>query len=297
MRFDCKNNRDAFEHVYGCPKTRSRGSNWSGLGVYRCMVLLLGACRSEPGDLAADHGSDPGNGTLQQDDQGTESRHRWPRRPESLPRWLSSPSLFMLRCVHLPTVIVLRFVVRHIAFRRQRRHLTAFLISRVVLCGTGTLNTDGTYHVSAKAMAIDSLADMGGFNGEKPIFVFGHWLGQFCAKSFYSLASTKQMFGRTQRLQIGLSDSNLSDLAEYVKVGSVSLLLDMIESGSHQKLPKLKSPLHALGRIAGDWHLVSRVATSHGEMSALEIQKKYLAAAESYVDSVPQVNEVKRPLC
>ena len=82
-------------------------------------------------------------------------------------------------------------------------------------------------------------------------------------------------------------------MAEYVKVGSVSLLLDMIESGS-QKLPNLKSPLHALGRIAGDWHLVSRVATSHGEMSALEIQKKYLAAAESYVDSVPAGEQVKR---
>ena len=294
-----KNNRDAFGHVYGCHENyEAEVATGLCLGVYRCMVVLLWGMQvlslvislpimamilamvlcnkmikgqkvaiDGPGDLF-----------------------------ETLPRWLSTPPLFMLRCVHLPTVIVLRFVVRHIAFRRQRRHLTAFLISRVVLCGTGTLNTDGTYHVSAKAMAIDSLADMGGFNGEKPIFVFGHWLGQFCAKSFYSLASTKQMFGRTQRLQIGLSDSNLADLAEYVKVGSVSLLLDMIESGSHQKLPKLKSPLHALGRIAGDWHLVSRVATSHGEMSALEIQKKYLAAAESYVDSVPAGERGEAPV-
>ena len=211
-----KNSRDALGHVYGCHENyEAEVATGLFLLIYRCFMLLLWgiqvisllaslpimagilamvlACKMIKGQKVAFDG------------------------PEDLfggvPRWLASPLLAILRCVHLPTVIVLRFVVRHIAFRRQRRALTAFLVSRVVLCGTGTLNTDGRYHVSAKGMAIDSVADMGGFNGEKPIFVFGHWLGQFCAKSFYSLASTKQMFGKKQRLQIGLSDSNLSDLA------------------------------------------------------------------------------------
>ena len=215
---------------------------------------------------------------------------------ESVPNWLGNLFLGALRWVHVPTVFVLRFVARHVAFRRHRKFLTAFLVSRVALCGTGVLHPSGRFQMSAKAMAIDAVSDMGGFRGERPIFVYGHWLSQFCAKSFFSLASTKQMFGRKQRFQIGLSDSNLSDLAEYVKVGSVSLLLDMIESGRHVKLPLLKSPLKAVERITSDWNLVSRVATNRGEMSALDIQKTYLAAAESFVASVPAALHGEAPL-
>jgi Pup amidohydrolase len=203
---------------------------------------------------------------------------------EVVPKFVGMFLIGILRLVHLPTVLTLRFVVRHIAFRKQRKYLTAFLASRVALCGSGNLDHDGRYQMSAKAMAIDAVADMGGFRGERPIFVFGHWLGQFCAKSFMSLGSTKQMFRRKQRLQIGLSDSNLADLAEYVKVASVSLLLDMIEAGHVEGLPTLKSPVQSLHRITSDWNLISRVPTSRGEMSALEIQKVYLNAAEKFVD-------------
>ncbi len=145
-------------------------------------------------------------------------------------------------------------------------------------------------------MAIDAVADMGGFRGERPIFVYGHWLGQFCAKSFLSLGSTRQMFKRRQRLQIGLSDSNLADLAEYVKVGSVSLLLDMIESGETAGLPIIKGTISSLKRIASDWNLISRVPTSRGEMSAIEIQKIYLSAAEKFVDSTPANMRGEAPL-
>ncbi len=292
-RFDIrilKNSRDALGHAYGCHENyEAEVAHGVFLLIYRLFILLLWGIQvisllaSLP-LMAAILGVVLACKMLKGKDVSFD-------KPddifESVPRWIATPLLATLRCVHLPTVLLLRFVVRHVAFRRQRRCLTAFLVSRIVLCGTGTLNPNGRYHVSGKGIAIDCVADMGGFNGEKPIFVFGHWLSQFCAKSFYSLGSTKQMLGRTQRLQIGLSDSNLSDLAEYVKVGSVSLLLDMIESGNYQTLPRLKSTIHALHRIAGDWHLVTRVATNRGEMSALEIQKSYLAAAESFVASVP----------
>jgi hypothetical protein len=294
-----KNSRDALGHVYGCHENyEAEVARGFLLLVYRFFILLLWGIQaislvvSLP-IMAAILAVVFACKTIKRQEVSFD-------KPddlfETVPRWVATPLLATLRCVHLPTVLVLRFVIKHIAFRRQRRCLTAFLISRVVLCGTGTLDPNGRYHVSAKGIAIDSIADMGGFNGEKPIFVFGHWLGQFCAKSFYSLASTKQMLGRKQRLQIGLSDSNLSDLAEYVKVGSVSLLLDMIESGHYRKMLQIKSPIHALGRIASDWHLVTRVSTNRGDMSALDIQKSYLTAAEAFVDEVPAAQQGEAPL-
>lgn len=206
---------------------------------------------------------------------------------ETLPAPVKSTLMAMLRLAHLPTVLLLRFVARHVAFRRQRKYLTAMLVSRVALCGSGDLDHDGRYRLSPKAMAIDSIADLGGYNGERPIYVYGHWLGQFCERSFLSLGSTRAMFARRQRLQIGLSDSNLSELAEYVKVGSVSLLLDMIEAGATKDFITLARPVSALHDIASDWNLVRRVMTSRGRLSALEIQHRYLKAARKFVADTP----------
>lgn len=286
-----KNSSDALGHVYGCHENyEANVAQGFGLFVYRGFVMLLWLMQilslfvSLPlmavifTVVMAYRFFKGGWSSVSRDPQDMF---------DVLPAWLTTVFIGTLRMVHLPTVWVLRFVARHVAFRAHRRYLTAMLVSRVALCGSGNLDHNGCYQMSAKAMAIDSVSDMGGFRGERPIFVFGHWLGQYCAKSFLSLTSTSQMLRRKQRLQIGLSDSNLADLAEYVKVGSVSLLLDMIESGASDGLPILKRPIHSLKRIASDWNLIARVPTSRGEMSAIEIQKVYLNAAVEFVKSTP----------
>lgn len=285
-----KNSSDALGHVYGCHENYEADvATGFWLTLYRAFILLLWGMQ-----ILCLIASLPLMGiiflvvTVFKLLRGASMESSEPQDMfDVVPNWLSTVLIAALRLVHLPTVLVLRFVARHIAFRRQRRCLTAFLVSRVALCGSGNLDHEGRYQMSAKAMAIDAVTDMGGFRGERPIYVFGHWLGQFCAKSFLSLGSTRQMFKRRQRLQIGLSDSNLADLPEYVKVGSVSLLLDMIESGRTEGLPIVKNTVRSLKRIASDWNLISRVPTSRGEMSAIEIQKVYLDAAEKFVEATP----------
>jgi hypothetical protein len=214
---------------------------------------------------------------------------------ETMPDWFTNVLIGTFRLVHLPTVVLLRFVAKHVAFRQQQKFLTGFLVSRIALCGSGNLEHDGRYQISAKAMVIDKLTDIGGFRGERPIFVFGHWLSQFCANSFLSIGSARQLLRAKQRLQIGLSDSNMSDLAEYVKVGSTSLMLDLIEAGHTNHLPVLKRPLHSLRHLASDWNLIARVPTSRGEMSAIDLQKAYLKAAESFVASTPATQRGEAP--
>ena len=287
-----KNSSDAFGHVYGCQENYEvdvASGFW--LVIYRLFVGLLWVMQtvslliSFP--LLAGVFSVmflmrflKGAGSSDANEPSDVFR--------LVPPWGARAMIRILRLIHLPTVFVLRFVARHVAFRRERKYLTAMLISRVALCGSGDIDSNGCYRMSAKAMSIDSLADMGGFRGERPIFVYGHWLGQFCAKSFMSLASTRQMFRKRQRLQIGLSDSNLADMAEYVKVGSVSLVLDMIESGSVENLPLIRRPIESLHRLARDWDLIATIPTSQGEMSAIDIQRAYLKAAEDFVATTPR---------
>ena len=299
-----KNSSDALGHVYGCQENyEATVASGVWLWIYRGFVAILwfiqvisffcslpilaltlsaiflirvrrthfGGRSDDPADLDSPDAAESAGEMF-----------------ETLPVWMKSVLMGLLRLVHLPTVILLRIVAKHVAFRQQRQYLTALLISRVSLCGAGDLDHDGCYRLSPKAMAIDTLADMGSYHGERPIFVYGHWLGQFCAKSFLSLSSTVNMFRKRQRFQIGLSDSNLSELAEYVKLGSVSLILDMIESGHTQDFVTLKRPIRSLHKIAEDWNLVRRVETSRGQMSALEIQSRYLKSARKFVDSLDE---------
>ncbi len=285
-----KNTSDAVGHVYGCQENYeavvARGL-W--LVIYRAFVLLLWAIQCVSFILAI-----PilGLATFASVLVRYFNRSSEPKTPgrndifSSMPAWTLGLMIQTLRLIHFPSVIVLRFVGNHVAFRPQRKYLTALLVSRLALASTGELDADGRFRLSAKAMSVDCVADIGGFSGERPIFVYGHWLSQLCAKSFFSLASAKALMARKQRLQIGLSDSNLCDLAEYVKVGSVSLVLDMIERGDTKGLPKLYRPLRSLHRINCDWNLVSKVRTSRGELSAIEIQRLYHREASRFVASV-----------
>ena len=206
-----------------------------------------------------------------------------PRAVSPYSRWLAA----VFRPLHLPAVWSLRWVCRHLAFRDVQRHLTTHLITRTIVCGGGYLDHQNHFHLSAKGMAVDRITDMGGFSGERPIYVFGHWLTQLSAKSFFSLRESFQLLSRRNRLQIGLSDSNASATATAMKVGSVAVLLDMIEAGHGNRLPRLKKPLNALSELNRDWNLVSRYACEDGERTALDIQKRTLDAALRFVSQQP----------
>ncbi|QDT10200.1 Pup deamidase/depupylase [Planctomycetes bacterium K23_9] len=301
-----KNSSDAFGHVYGCQENYDcivASGAW--LVLYRFLVALLWCFQIASLLLSLPVLASlfllgliyrklrrflPSRRSPAADQSAPDASSRSPDASsqsnvlETAPAWLIGTVVGLFRIIHFPTVLLLKFLVKRIAFRKQRKYLTAFLYSRVALCGTGVLGHDGCFTLSAKAMAIDKLSDLGGFRGERPVFVFGHWLTQFCAKSFHSLSSTASMFHRRQRLQIGLSDSNLAELPEYVKVGATSLLLDMIDSGDTDAFPCMSRRVDPLHCLASDWNLVTRTTTSHGELSALEIQKKYLAAAQAFVE-------------
>tara|TARA_R110002073_G_scaffold163276_1_gene319316 strand:- start:4565 stop:6361 length:1797 start_codon:yes stop_codon:yes gene_type:complete len=305
-----KNSSDSYSHIYGCQENYEADvASGVWLVLYRFFVCLLWMMqvislvvsvpllwlmlsigwiaqrrrrsRSATTDSAGVSSSDIEQEAIEADDSLGEQNPQ--TTFDSVPPTVAWLFVAALRWIHFPIVLVLRFVARHIAFRPQRRYLTALLASRLALCGSGALDYDGRYRLSSKAMAIDTIADMGSFRGERPVFVYGHWLSHYCTKTFLSLASTRVMFARRQRLQIGLSDSNMADHAEYVKFASVSLVLDMIEAGAVADLPVLKDSVASIHRIASDWNLVSSVPTSHGELSALEIQKKYFLAARQFV--------------
>jgi proteasome accessory factor A len=87
-----------------------------------------------------------------------------------------------------------------------------------------------------------------------------------------------------RRLHIIVGDSNMSEYTTYLKVGTTALILSMIESGFNVSGLTLEDPVKAMREISRDLTLKKRVRLENGkEMSAIAIQREYLAKAKEYL--------------
>lgn len=82
---------------------------------------------------------------------------------------------------------------------------------------------------------------------------------------------------RFRRLHVIAGDSNMSEYATYVKVGTMAALLDMIERDAVFRDLSLENPIRAIREIAHDPTGKRKVKLANGrELSALDIQWEYL---------------------
>jgi proteasome accessory factor A len=92
---------------------------------------------------------------------------------------------------------------------------------------------------------------------------------------------------RFRRLHVIVGDSNMSEVATYLKVGTTALVLDMIEDGVFDRDVALEDGASALHVIADDLSLRERVRLKNGRAyTALEIQSVYLEACEAHARRV-----------
>jgi len=90
---------------------------------------------------------------------------------------------------------------------------------------------------------------------------------------------------RYRRLHIIVGDSNMSEFATYLKVGTAALVLSMIEEGYTVYGMELEDPVKAIREIARDYTLKKKVRLDDGrQMTAIEIQRAYLERAREYLD-------------
>ena len=81
---------------------------------------------------------------------------------------------------------------------------------------------------------------------------------------------------RYRRLHVIIGDANLAETATYLKVGTTSLVLDLIEAGVDLSDLELARPVTAVHRISHDPTLTGTVALADGrEVTALSVQRIY----------------------
>jgi proteasome accessory factor A len=92
---------------------------------------------------------------------------------------------------------------------------------------------------------------------------------------------------RFRRLHVIVGDSNMSEYATFLKVGTTSILLRMLEDPSVVlRDMTLENPIRAIREISHDITCKRRVRLANGrEASALDIQAEYLNRAKRYAET------------
>ncbi len=191
--------------------------------------------------------------------------------------WLSVVSTW-------PMVMPTSRLLELFAFRRLRRGLLAFLVSRTVWAGTGAIDEDGRFELSEKGGAVRRVIRRTILPEDRPIYDTGNFLKMACAPFNFQLSPVRQLFSRRQRLQIGSGDSNRAQVAEYLKIGATALVIDMVESGFLDDAPQLARPVEALHAVVTDPSLKAPLELAGGgTTNALELQSFYLERARAYL--------------
>jgi len=159
-------------------------------------------------------------------------------------------------------------VSRHKDFHRTVEVLIPFLVTRQVFLGAGKL----TQTPRGTAYSIAQRAD--------------HiWEGVSSATTrSRPIINTRDEphadAERYRRLHVIAGDSNMSEYANFVKVGTMAALLQMIERDVVFRDLSLENPIRAIREISHDTSCRRKVRLANGrELSALDIQWEYLDRA------------------
>ncbi|CAN5614155.1 depupylase/deamidase Dop [soil metagenome] len=153
--------------------------------------------------------------------------------------------------------------------------LTPFFVTRQVFCGAGRvgIGQDGHQH----GFQISQRADF---------FEVEVGLETTLKRPIINTRDEPHAdAAKYRRLHVILGDANLSELATFLKVGTTSLVLSMIESGWLGDDLRIAEPVRELRAVSHDPSLKHQVRMADGRlMTALQIQVEYLDRARKYVD-------------
>jgi proteasome accessory factor A len=163
-------------------------------------------------------------------------------------------------------------VSRDVSFQRLAEALIPFFVTRQIFAGAGkVLQTPRGFHFCLSQRAQHICQEISG-----------------ATTSSRSIINTRDEphadAERYRRLHVIVGDSNMSEVATYLKVGTTAVVLDMIEAGHFDKDYSLQSPVQAIRDISHDPALREVVKLKDGRaMTALQMQVDYLEHAERYV--------------
>ena len=175
-------------------------------------------------------------------------------------------------------------VSRDVSFQRLAEALIPFFVTRQVFAGAGkVLQTPRGFHYCLSQRAQHICQEISG-----------------ATTSSRGIINTRDEphadEEKYRRLHVIVGDSNMSEFATYLKVGTTAIVLSMVEDGFIKRDLALEDPVRAIKEISHDVACKRRVKLKRGkEFSAIEIQREYLDLALEYYqgqERSPQVADL-----
>lgn len=163
-------------------------------------------------------------------------------------------------------------VSRELALKRFGEQLLPFLITRQLICGAGKI-ADGRYLISQRADQV--------------------WEGVSSATTrTRPIINTRDEphadSHRFRRMHVIVGDSNMSEPTFALKVGSMLLVIEMLEAGFDVPDMAVKDPISHIRDIAEDPTGATELTlATGGTITALEVQQRTLEAAKLWLEQRP----------
>ncbi|WP_324251234.1 depupylase/deamidase Dop [Nocardioides sp. Leaf374] len=155
------------------------------------------------------------------------------------------------------------------------RHLTPFFVSRQVVCGAGRvgIGQDGRQH---------------GFQVSQRADFFEVEVGLETTLKRPIINTRDEPHAdpeKYRRLHVIIGDANLAEVSTYLKVGTTSLVLAMIEDRFLDRDLAVEGPVAALREVSHDPTLRQLLRLRDGRtLTAVQLQMEYLELARKYVE-------------
>ncbi len=167
-------------------------------------------------------------------------------------------------------------ISRFVSFEKIVRALTPFLVTRQIFAGSGKVGAENQaapveYQISQRADFIECLVDLNTML-KRPII--------------NTRDEPHADHARFRRLHVIVGDANMAEHSTYLKVGTLSLVLDLLEAGADLPVLDLDEPVRAFKQVSRDLDMKQTLKLVGGRpTTALEIQRAYLTAASDFYAS------------
>ncbi len=171
---------------------------------------------------------------------------------------------------------------RRTPFQTIVGQLMPFLVSRQIFCGAGKVGAE---------------------NGAEPVAYQISQRGDFFEAEIGLDTMVKRPIintrdephadrDRYRRLHVIVGDANMSEYTTYLKVGTLMLVLQMIDDSFELGDIVLRNPVRALQDVSHDLTCKTPLALKNGKkMTPVEIQWRFHEAAQHYVETHPDSHE------
>ena len=162
---------------------------------------------------------------------------------------------------------------RTVPFERIVKVLAPFFVTRPIFAGAGKVGAENEtsradYQISQRADFFECLVDLNTMV-RRPIV--------------NSRDEPHAEHAKYRRLHVIVGDANMAELSTYLKVGTLSIVLDLLDAGADVPQIELEDPVQGIKQVSRDVTMKEPLRLAGGRSTtAVAIQRAYLKAAMGY---------------